>query len=159
MPPAPNHADRAQRRPPGRTNPPRGGRAVLLYDGACRFCVGGAARLRGLARRGAIELADYNQPGALEPFPGLTTEECRRAMHLVRPDGRVFRGVGAVAEAIATRGPLGRLARICHVPGLRHLLGGVYRVIAANRYRLMGRTAASPACDLGACGLHDRPCR
>lgn len=130
------------------------GPAMLLYDGHCRLCVGGARRLQALARRGAVELRDFQQPGVLDAFPGLTREECLRAMVMVNPGGRRFHGAQAVAEALATRRLIGWLARLYYLPGLRALADGAYAWVARNRYRFFGRT---PACDDEACAVHFGP--
>jgi len=125
--------------------------AILLYDGHCRLCVGGARRLQALARRGAIELRDFQQPGVVDAFSGLTRDDCMRAMVIVTPDGRRIRGAQAVVEALATRRLIGQLARLYYLPGLRSQADAAYAWIARNRYRIFGRT---PACDDDACTLH-----
>lgn len=128
--------------------------AILLYDGHCRLCVAGARRLSALGRRGAVEPRDFQRPGALEAFPGLTRDECLRAMVFVRPDGRRVHGAQAVAEVLATRRGMGLLARAYYLPGLRALCDAAYAWIARHRYRLFGR---APVCDDDACAVHFGP--
>ncbi len=137
-----------------RTEPP--GRYVVLYDGHCRFCTAGARKLLGWMGKVDVELADFQTPGVLERFPGLTYEKCMERLHLVTPDGRVFAGAEAVARAAGTRPVLGKVALVYFVPGLRQLLDRLYRIIAAHRYRLMGRAVAAGACQGGTCSLHSR---
>src|SRR5438309_11364846 len=137
---------------PSVVKPPE--RPVLLYDGACRFCMTGMRRLLAWARPGAIEPVDFQQPGALDPFPGLTHESCMRQMHLVTPAGKIYGGFEAAVRAVMTRPILGWLARAYYLPGLRQLLDAVYRWIASHRYRLMGKAIAAGACPGGACALH-----
>jgi predicted DCC family thiol-disulfide oxidoreductase YuxK len=96
-------------------------------------------------RPGSVERLDFQQPGVLERFPGLTHEMCMERMYLISPDGRIFAGVEGIARAIATRPILGKVALLYYVPGLRQLLDALYRMIAANRYRLMGK------CENGMC--------
>jgi len=55
---------------PQYTAPP--GRHVVLYDGHCRFRTAALQRLARVARRGAVERIDFQVPGALDPFPGVT---------------------------------------------------------------------------------------
>jgi len=133
------------------------GRFVMLYDGHCRFCTEGSRRLEAWMRRGSVERADFQLPGVLERFPGLTHEKCMERLHLVAPDGRVFAGVEAIVRALATRPLLGRLAYLYFVPGLRQLFDGLYKVIAAHRYRLMGRAVAAGGCEGGTCSIHFPP--
>ncbi len=128
--------------------------AVVFYDGHCRLCRAGARRLLALARPAAIELRDFQLPGALAAFPALTLAECMQAMVLVTPDGRVMRGAQAVVEALATRRGLAFARALYGVPGLRALTDAAYAWVARNRYRWFGR---APACDDGSCALHVSP--
>jgi predicted DCC family thiol-disulfide oxidoreductase YuxK len=131
------------------TTPP--GKYVVLYDGLCKFCRAGSEKLLGLARYGAIERVDFQQPGALDRFPGLTHADCMRAMQLVTPAGRIYTGFEAAVQAVVTRRVIGWLAYVYYVPGLRQLLDGLYALIARNRYRIMGKL---DPCEGGTCSLH-----
>jgi predicted DCC family thiol-disulfide oxidoreductase YuxK len=136
---------------PDHTAPP--GRYVVLYDGACRFCSAAAQRLAALARPGAVEMVNFQAPGALDRFPGVSHAACMQAMHLVTPDGRLYRGAEAGVRALATRWFPGWFAYVYYLPGLRQLFDRLYAFVAAHRYRLMGKTAAGE-CDGGTCALH-----
>jgi predicted DCC family thiol-disulfide oxidoreductase YuxK len=125
----------------------------IIYDGGCRFCTAGAARLARSFPAGRAELVDYNTPGALERFPTVTREACEQAMHLVDPAGRVYRGAEAAARAIAARGTFSRWALGYYVPGIRWLSDRLYALVARNRYRIAGRTDPCGACQNGACRL------
>jgi predicted DCC family thiol-disulfide oxidoreductase YuxK len=135
-----------------RTTPP--GRYVLVYDGLCKFCTTGAQRFVGWMGRVDVDLLDFQRSGALDRFPGLTHDDCMKAMQLVTPDGRIFRGAEAIARALATRRVVGALAYLYYVPGLRQLLDRLYARVAANRYRLMGKAVAAGECEGGTCALH-----
>ncbi len=124
---------------------------TIIYDGGCRFCTAGAGRLASWFPAGSVELIDYHQPGALARFPSITREACDEAMHLVNPLGRIFRGAEAVARAVGSRGLLGRLALVYYVPGVRWVCDRLYAVVAANRYRIAGRTDGCEACRTGSC--------
>lgn len=129
---------------------------ALLYDGDCQLCVLGARKLFRLTRPGAVELVNFQEPGALDRFPGLTHETCMKAMVLVGPNGESYRGFEAAVQALATRPIIGWLARAYYLPGIRPLLDWLYAKIAANRYRILGRTAAAH-CPGGTCSLHFPP--
>jgi predicted DCC family thiol-disulfide oxidoreductase YuxK len=131
-----------------RTTPP--GKYVLIYDGLCRFCTAGARRLARWMGPVDVELLDFQPPGVLDRFPGLTHDACMKEMQLVAPDGRVYRGFEAAVRAFATRGFVGRLGCIYYLPGLRQFLDWLYARVAANRYRIMGK------CEGGTCALHHR---
>jgi predicted DCC family thiol-disulfide oxidoreductase YuxK len=105
-------------------------------------------RLLRLARAGSLEPVDFQQPGALDRFPGVTYEACMEAMHLVTPQGRVFRGFEAAVHAVATKPVLGKVAYLYYLPGLRWACDRFYAWLASRRYRLAG------ACASGACALH-----
>jgi predicted DCC family thiol-disulfide oxidoreductase YuxK len=130
---------------------------VVLYDGQCKFCTAGSQQLLSLARRGIVERVDFQQAGALDPFPGLTHEACMKAMQLVTPAGRIYTGFEAAVQAVATRAVIGWLAYIYYLPGLKQLLDLLYGLVAANRYRLMGKAVAVGGCEGGTCSLHTRP--
>jgi predicted DCC family thiol-disulfide oxidoreductase YuxK len=135
-----------------RTTPP--GRTVVLYDGLCKFCQAGMKRLLALAKPGAIEPVDFQKPGALDRFPGLTHEACMKQMYLVTPAGKVYGGFEAAVRALATRPILGRLAFAYYLPGVRFLCDYLYATIARHRYRILGKTVAAGDCADGTCALH-----
>jgi protein-S-isoprenylcysteine O-methyltransferase Ste14/predicted DCC family thiol-disulfide oxidoreductase YuxK len=135
-----------------RTTPP--GRMIVLYDGQCRFCQKQSRNLLRLARPGAITLEDFHQPGVLDQYPGVSHAACMNAMHLICPDGRVFAGFEAAVRAVGTRPLLGLLASLYYVPGIRLLCDVLYSLVAAYRYRLMGRVVAAGECHDGTCALH-----
>jgi predicted DCC family thiol-disulfide oxidoreductase YuxK len=137
-----------------RTTPP--GRYVVLYDGLCKFCTAGAKKLIALAQAGAVELVNFQEPGVLERFPGVSYEACMRQMYLVRPDGRVYGGFEAAVQAVATRPVLGLLAYAYYLPGLRLAFDLLYAHIATNRYRILGKAVAAGECEGGTCALHSR---
>ena len=126
---------------------------AFLFDGHCRLCVGGARLMSRLARAGTVELVDFQAPGALERFPGLTHADCMGAAQLVTGDGRVATGRAALVRALATRSVFRAVTWIYFVPGIRPAADALYRWVARNRYRFLGRVE----CPSGACALHERP--
>jgi protein-S-isoprenylcysteine O-methyltransferase Ste14/predicted DCC family thiol-disulfide oxidoreductase YuxK len=140
-----------------RTRPP--GRNVVLYDGFCKFCTAGAKQLAALARPGAVELVSFQDPGVLDRFPGISHDACMQQMYLVTADGRTFGGFEAAVRAVATRPVIGWIAYGYYLPGVRLLFDLIYALIAANRYRLMGKAVAAGDCDGGTCAVHFPPKR
>ena len=124
--------------------------SYLLFDGNCRLCTEGSRRILRFARPGTVELLDFQQPGVLGRFPGLTHDECMREIKLVDAEGRVFGGLEAIVAVLATRRLLGAWAYLYYIPGLRRLFDLAYAWVARNRYRFMGRTE----CGSDACALH-----
>jgi protein-S-isoprenylcysteine O-methyltransferase Ste14/predicted DCC family thiol-disulfide oxidoreductase YuxK len=135
-----------------RTTPP--GRNLVLYDGHCKFCKAGAQVLPSLARPGAIELVDFQEPGVLERLPGISHEACMRQMYLVTAEGRVYGGFEAAVQAVATRPVLGWAAYGYYLPGVRLACDLAYRLIATYRYHLLGKAVARGECGEGTCSLH-----
>jgi predicted DCC family thiol-disulfide oxidoreductase YuxK len=129
-------------------------RHVLLFDGHCQFCTARAKDLLALARPGAVEAIDFQQPGVLERFPSLTHEACMQAMQLVTPDGRVFQGFEAAVRALATRPVFHWFPLVYLTPGIKQLCDRFYRFLAMRRYRLMGRAYSRGGCEDGTCSLH-----
>lgn len=113
-------------------------------------------RLLALARPNTIEPVNFQEPGALDRFPGISHEDCMKQMYLVTPDGKVYAGFEAAVRAVATRPILGRLAYVYYFPGLRFLLDSMYALIARHRYKVMGKTNSAGECDRGTCPLHAR---
>jgi predicted DCC family thiol-disulfide oxidoreductase YuxK len=133
-----------------RTNAP--GKYVLLYDGHCPFCTRQANRLTKIAKPGVVMAADFQSPGVLDEFPGIGHGACMQALHLVTPDGRVFRGVEAIVRALTSRSILGSIAYLYYVPGVRQLCDRLYRFVASRRYWFWGKKAQG--CETGTCAVH-----
>jgi predicted DCC family thiol-disulfide oxidoreductase YuxK len=122
-------------------------RPALVYDGDCGFCTRSAA----VARRVLpADCAVVPWQGADLAAVGTTAARARQEVLWVPRTGMVVGGAPAVAAALRAAGSgwavLGRLLQFRPV-GL--LAGVVYRVVAANRMRLPGGTAA--------CALPPRP--
>src|SRR5262249_52873378 len=141
----PAHEEREPPLAAGRTTPP--GRGGVLYDGPCKFCTAGSERLLRLARPRAAAGGGFQQPRGLERFPGVGHAACMEQMHLMTTDGRVWAGFEAAVRAVATRPLLGWPALAYYLPGVRLLCDLFYRLLAASRYRLLGKAVAAGACD------------
>ena len=126
------------------------GRFVVLYDGFCRFCSRESKRLARLTKN-RVEHLDFQEPGTLEAFPGVTYDACMEEMILVTPEGRVFGGAEAIARALGTRMLFRLLLLPYFLPGIRQLTDAAYRKLSRIRYKLAGG-----GCDGGTCELHFR---
>ena len=124
---------------------------IVLFDGSCRFCTRSAHSLkRTFGAR--VALKNFQEPGALDPYPTVTHEAAMKRMHVVLPDGRIFAGAEAFARIAAASTPVvGWLAYGYYIPGVRQIADWTYDFVARNRYRLMGK---QEACDGGTCHLH-----
>lgn len=124
-------------------------KAVLIYDGECRFCAMLIARW-GRCAGDSVKFIPYQSPEIAGHFPELPPERLEEAVHFIATDGSVFRGAEAVFLSVAAgnRVPLW-LYR--NVPGFGACAEFVYRRVANNRpllsrlaLRLRGRNTRRP---------------
>ena len=112
---------------------------VLVFDGQCGFCTRAVAWILRLDRRHRLVPLPYQLPGVPQRY-GLTSEDCRTAAWTFTPDGRWFRGAGAINAALATvvgnRLPLW----IYQLPVIRWAQDAALRLDARNRRLFPGVT-------------------
>ena len=125
-------------------------RYTLLYDGNCRICTSQADLISRYDLAGRIERLDMNTPVAHARFPQVTPAAARRELHLVAPDGALYRGPEAVRETLLRLPRLWALGQLMCLPGVMALARPIYRLVARYRYLLGGRTSG---CDGDACRL------
>jgi predicted DCC family thiol-disulfide oxidoreductase YuxK len=124
---------------------------IVLFDGDCRFCTRTAHDIQRRFGRDRIALRNFQEPGALDAYPGVAFDAAMKKLHVVAPGGRVFAGAEALARLVAGVRLVGWLAYVYYVPGIRQLADLAYALVAKHRYRLFGRTER---CDGGTCHLH-----
>ena len=119
----------------------------VLYDGACPKCRASMAWISANDPDRVIEPIDLTAVDVATIHPGLTREECLRAMHVVRRDGVVEVGYEAVMRIVGWT-PLGFApASVRYVPGVSWIGRRIYNRIAATRPR-------DGSCTDEVCGLH-----
>ena len=119
------------------------GETTLVFDGDCGFCTWSVDRTKKWIRPRA-RILPWQRADLVAL--GLTEEQCQLAVQFVSADGDVRSGGRAVAATLRdSPQPWPLLGRLAEVPGLAQLVDALYRLIAANRYRLPGST---PACAL-----------
>jgi predicted DCC family thiol-disulfide oxidoreductase YuxK len=125
-------------------------KAVIIYDGHCKFCVGQVNRLVGDDHR--IAYRSFRDSGVLDDYPGLDFESCVKEMKLIK-NGRIYGGAEAVFRTVMIRHRVwGKIFLLYYVPGIRSLMDGGYRWVARNRFRIAGRTTED--CESGVCKRH-----
>jgi predicted DCC family thiol-disulfide oxidoreductase YuxK len=126
---------------------------VLVYDGDCAFCSGCVRQAeRRLPhdgpRRGweavPFQFADLPALDAAAGGRGLVTaDRAGREVLWVTPGGAVHGGAQAVARLLMRAGGVWSvLGAVLALPPVRWIAAGVYRLIAVNRQRMPGGTAA-----------------
>ncbi|GAA3210415.1 DUF393 domain-containing protein [Actinocorallia longicatena] len=115
-------------------------RPVLLFDGDCGFCT---SCVRFAERRIAPD-ADL-RPFQFEDLGsyGTTWERAEHEVVWITPDGRASGGVQGIAALLRHRGGLfGPVGVLLRLPPFRWIAHGLYRLVANNRHRMPGGTAA-----------------
>lgn len=92
----------------------------------------------------------FQDPKNLEGLPQIPYADLMDKMHVVAPDGRIFKGAAAIARVAALTPIVGKLALLYYVPGIRQLADFGYAQIAKRRYRLNAKDCADGTCKLHA---------
>ena len=104
---------------------------TLLYDGDCGFCRRWIKRWRVITKE-SIEYSPYQEK--VSRFPEIPMDDLRSAVHLIEPDGKVYRAAEAVFRSLAVskshRWPLWAYS---HLPGFRQSAEFCYRLVAKHR--------------------------
>jgi alpha-1,6-mannosyltransferase len=124
---------------------PGQGGPILVYDGDCGFCTQSVRVIeRWIPTKARIVPWQFADLAAM----GTTPQQAQGEVLWVAEDGRVHGGAQAVAQLLVDAGGVwAALGTAIRIPPIRWIAHLVYRVIAANRYRLPGGT---PACALPA---------
>jgi lipase maturation factor 1 len=124
-------------------------RPLLIYDGDCGFCKHWILRWK-FSTGTRVDYAPYQEVG--KEYPSIRPSQFEQAVHLVEPSGQVTRGAHAVFRSL-TYGAHKLWARAAlwaytHIPGVRPVTEGAYRLVAQHRvffsritYALMGYNA------------------
>ncbi|MFG2140073.1 thiol-disulfide oxidoreductase DCC family protein [Streptomyces sp. NPDC048650] len=113
---------------------------VLVYDGDCAFCTSSVRfaerRLRPRCTATPWQFTDLD---AL----GISGQRAEHEVLWVTPAGDVYGGAQAVAKLLLSApGGWPLVGAVLTLPPARWAAHGVYRLIARNRHRLPGGTAA-----------------
>ncbi|MEQ1489638.1 MAG: DUF393 domain-containing protein [Terricaulis sp.] len=104
----------------------------VLYNGVCPVCRAGACDLerRAIAARTGVIFTDVaSHPEALQRAH-VSLDDVRLKLHAIARDGRVLRGMPAVAIAWAATPPFRPLGRLVQVPPISWIAAGLYHVTA-----------------------------
>ncbi len=115
------------------------GRAILLYDADCGFCI----RAIGFAARLHLDVEVQSLQSADLAALGVDSARAQREIPLVEPSGEVRYGVAAITDALGTGNrALRLLASLMAGRPIGAILDLAYRWVAAHRQSLPGGTAA-----------------
>jgi len=114
---------------------------VLIYDGDCGFCTQCANWLRAQLAT-PLTVVPWQEIHDLSEL-GLTVADVSTAVYWVDAYGRTSRGHTAIARSLTrSKGALSVIGWLLLLPPLSWLAGPAYRLVAKNRMRLPGATAA-----------------
>lgn len=130
---------------------------TVLYDEDCGFCRWTADQLRSLDRRGRLEFVPLQHAADHPERPALArlaaNHPLKETLHVLRRDGRVRQGGGAMLEILDAL-PGGWLLRPwAAIAGVEAAVHAAYTHLAHHRSaigRLVARGGPTPA----ACDLH-----
>ncbi|MBI3292395.1 MAG: DUF393 domain-containing protein [Elusimicrobia bacterium] len=107
---------------------------VLLYDEACRLCIGVRRLLAWMDRNRRVTFLPLQDPQAARLAGPMDSQRFWNAFHLAQPGGRVLTGAAAIPAVIRLLpggAPLAWLLE--HLPGLPWLTARAYQWVAAHR--------------------------
>ena len=105
---------------------------TIFYDASCPVCALEMDQLGARDTAGRLVLVDMSAPGFDAGCHGLSHAELDAAIHAVRPDGSIVRGMAVLRLAYAAAG-LGWLLRPSGMGPLRPAFDAAYRVFARHR--------------------------
>ena len=112
---------------------------VLIFDADCGFCTRSVNVMKHLPHDAEVQGYQFAD---LDGF-GTTEGRAQREVLWVDRSGRISGGAQAIARLLCNSGGLYALAGwVLRVAPVRWIAAGVYRVIANNRQRMPGGTAA-----------------
>jgi len=114
---------------------------TVVYDGLCPLCIRTMVILDYLDWRGRLAFVDLERDWARAhaQAPGISQDAARHAMHVVAPDGRVYRGFLGFRALTAVLPPLWLLFPLAHLPLVGSAGAWVYDRVARSRGRTVCR--------------------
>lgn len=103
-----------------------------------------------LDRNRRVTAAPYQKPG-VPASAGLTVEQCEKAAWAVSPEGKRYRGAGAINASLAVATGVALPLLLYELPGIRQLQNLGYAFVAAIRGKLPGNVPY--------CKQHPEECR
>ena len=118
----------------------------VLYDDECPLCTFQMKVLSWLDWFNALALVPLSDPHAKEIAPQLSREDLLEAIHLVTPEGRIYRGARAI-RFVGMRLPLlVPVALFLWIPGVIQIAEIIYQWIARHRLVLSRLFGCKDAC-------------
>jgi len=117
-----------------------GAAPLVLFDGTCGFCASSVRVMQGRWFRARVRAVAFQRVEL--SIHNLSVDNCAESLHVVEGE-RAFVGGAAIARILrSARGPWPLVGRVLTWPGVAWVTGRVYDLVARNRHRLPGGTAA-----------------
>lgn len=107
-----------------------------VYDEQCEICQSFVSWLAVLDRKRIIECVPIEPDRLSRIHPDLNVQDCLRQLHVVDPDGRIWKGWDAVARLARLFPATWLIGALGSVPPFHWLGRAAYGFVAANRYAL-----------------------
>lgn len=125
---------------------------VVLYDGHCRFCTKTVRQLLFWDCQGKLAYLSLHDPEVKRRWPDISHDRLMQEMCLIDQQGNRYWGPEAIRYLTRLLRRLWWAAPFAYFPGSMLLWRPLYRFVARNRYRFLGKMEA---CDEGGtCSLH-----
>jgi predicted DCC family thiol-disulfide oxidoreductase YuxK len=124
---------------------------VVLYDGHCRFCTKTVRQLLFWDCRGKLAYLSLHDAEVRRRWPDISLDRLMQEMCIIDTRGNRYWGPEAIRYLTRRLRRLWWAAPFMYFPGSMLLWRPLYRFVARNRYRLLGKTEV---CDEGTCSLH-----
>jgi predicted DCC family thiol-disulfide oxidoreductase YuxK len=125
---------------------------VVIYDGQCRFCTAGAARLAKWDKGERLAFVSLHDPQVATQWPDLTHDMLMEQMYVVDRQGQRHGGAAAFRYLTRRLPRLWLLAPLLHLPFSLPLWRWGYKQVAKRRYKIAGKSTGG--CQDGACAVH-----
>lgn len=105
---------------------------TVYYDGSCPLCLAEINHYEKLDTNAALELVDVSAPD-FDGAAGLVRQQAMARFHVKLTNGETVSGARAFVEVWKKIPSWRWLAKVARVPGMIHLMEGVYRLFLRGR--------------------------
>ena len=107
---------------------------TIYFDGTCAVCKGFVQRIQ-LSSKGDTFASVDASKGDLQT--GITSEEAMYEVHMVDEAGVMHKGADAILKIVEQYPRWRVLAKVGRWPVIKQCVSLVYRIVAANGYRIV----------------------
>lgn len=109
---------------------------TLIYDASCPFCTAAAEWAEDHTSPYDLDTLPCQSEERAEEFPSIAEEDCMEAVHLVTPQGRVYRAEEVFPRLLRLTKYYWPLAYLFQIPGAGLITPHVYNFVARHRQEI-----------------------